>query len=430
MRREKTFKRSLLLLAIMSIMLFAMTITASAASAVTGLKQTGDGTSSVKVSWTANPNEYYRVMYSTSRDGSYVRANNNTSKYDSANGNDYYISGLNSGATYYVKIYTLTRDAKYNYYVVAQSAPLQVVTRPGDVVYKTVKQTSGTTKKIGITWGKVSGATAYKVVKYYNSKPAKNIYTSTNKATIPVGAGRHYGAYIYPYRKSETGYVAMSSYGTSAGTLYAAPVNPQYLADANANNLTWKPAQKGNVITIGWKPNPNYDYPTGYQIQLYSVDGKTRLYTTNPLTGRSVTINNAKVRKAINNKGFKVRIRAYKEAKGGAKCWSDWSAFKTIIPQACVKKSNVTSVSSTAAKVTWKKVANTKYYLVYYSKNPYSSNAKWIKKKVSAKRNSYTIRGLKAYSTFGVYVVPVVKVGGKTYRGQACEYIRCSYYYR
>lgn len=41
MRREKVFNRSLLILAIMSIMLFAMTITASAASgsAVTNLQQ-------------------------------------------------------------------------------------------------------------------------------------------------------------------------------------------------------------------------------------------------------------------------------------------------------------------------------------------------------------------------------------------------------
>lgn len=41
MRREKVFNRSLLILAIMSIMLFAMTITASAASgrAVTNLQR-------------------------------------------------------------------------------------------------------------------------------------------------------------------------------------------------------------------------------------------------------------------------------------------------------------------------------------------------------------------------------------------------------
>lgn len=54
MRREKVFNRSLLILAIMSIMLFAMTITASAASAVTGLEQSGDSNTSVEVKWNAN----------------------------------------------------------------------------------------------------------------------------------------------------------------------------------------------------------------------------------------------------------------------------------------------------------------------------------------------------------------------------------------
>ncbi len=51
MRREKVFNRSLLILAIMSIMLFAMTITASAASgsAVTNLQQTDDTKTGVTV---------------------------------------------------------------------------------------------------------------------------------------------------------------------------------------------------------------------------------------------------------------------------------------------------------------------------------------------------------------------------------------------
>ena len=276
----------------------------------------------------------------------------------------------------------------------------------------------------------VYSGTGYVVAKISGSKVEAQYNVTTNKATVPAQAGTHYsGYYVYSYKRSESNYIALG-YGQSTGTLYSAPVNPQYVADAKAGTLIWSPAKSGNVITIGWKANPNYDYPTGYQVQIYSLNGKTRLYTTKATTKTRVKINNAKVRKAINNKGFKVRIRAYKEANGGAKCWSDWSAFKTIIPQACVKKSNVTSVSSTAAKVKWKKVANTKYYLVYYTKNPYASNAKWIKKKVSAKSSSYTIRGLKAYSTFGVYVIPVVKVRGKTYRGQACEYIRCSYYYR
>ena len=391
MRREKVFNRSLLILAIMSIMLFAMTITASAASgrAVTNLQQTDDTKTSVTVQWSGNYGEEYLVYLSQDRSSGYQALSSYTST-----SNKKYIYNLQAGRAYYVIVQTYV-----NKQLVGQSDPLQVVT--------------------GYVVAKISGS---KVEAQYN--------VTTNKATVPAQAGTHYsGYYVYSYKRSESNYIALG-YGQSTGTLYSAPVNPQYVADAKAGTLIWSPAKSGNVITIGWKANPNYDYPTGYQVQIYSLNGKTRLYTTKATTKTSVKINNAKVRKAINNKGFKVRIRAYKEANGGAKCWSNWSAFKTIIPQACVKKSNVTSVSSTAAKVKWKKVANTKYYLVYYTKNPYASNAKWIKKKVSAKSSSYTIRGLKAYSTFGVYVIPVVKVRGKTYRGQACEYIRCSYYYR
>lgn len=422
MRREKVFNRSLLILAIMSIMLFAMTITASAASgsAVTNLQQTDDTKTSVTVEWRGNYGEEYLVYLSQDRSSGYQALSSYTST-----SNKKYIYNLQAGRTYYVKVKTYVNNQP-----VGESDPLQIITAPESVDYKSIKQTSGTKNKIGLQWNSVSGVSGYVVAKISGSKLEAQYNVTTNKATIPAQAGTHYSDYyVYSYRRSESNYIALSN-KQYTGILYSAPVNPQYVADANAGTLLWRPGTSGNVITIGWKANPNYDYPTGYQVQIYSLNGKTRLYTTKATTKNSVKINNAKVRKAINNKGFKVRIRAYKEANGGAKCWSDWSAFKTIIPQACVKKSNVTSVSSTAAKVKWNKVANTKYYLVYYTKNPYASNIKWTKKKVSAKSSSYTIRGLKAYSSFGVYVIPVVKVGGKTYRGQACEYIRCSYYYR
>lgn len=391
MRREKVFNRSLLILAIMSIMLFAMTITASAASgrAVTNLQQTDDTKTSVTVQWSGNYGEEYLVYLSQDRSSGYQALSSYTST-----SNKKYIYNLQAGRAYYVIVQTYV-----NKQLVGQSDPLQVVTTPENVNYKSIKQTSGTKNKIGLQWNSVSGVTGYVVAKISGSKVEAQYNVTTNKATVPAQAGTHYsGYYVYSYKRSESNYIALG-YGQSTGTLYSAPVNPQYVADAKAGTLIWSPAKSGNVITIGWKANPNYDYPTGYQVQIYSLNGKTRLYTTKATTKTSVKINNAKVRKAI-------------------------------IPQACVKKSNVTSVSSTAAKVKWKKVANTKYYLVYYTKNPYASNAKWIKKKVSAKSSSYTIRGLKAYSTFGVYVIPVVKVRGKTYRGQACEYIRCSYYYR
>jgi len=422
MKREKVFNRSLLILAIMSIMLFAMTITASAASAVTGLEQSGDSNTSVEVKWNANNSigERYRLAYDTSRTGSFSNTTYTTSDTKLR------IYGLQTGCTYYVKVQTMVGNK-----VAAETSPIQVVTSPNYVDYKSIKQTSGTKNKIGLSWNSVSGVSGYLVAKYDGTKlnEKASFTVKTNKATISAQAGNHYNGYrIITYKISESGYVALSDYYASTGTLYAAAVNPQYLADAKAGTLVWKPATKGNVITIGWKPNPNYDRPSGYQVQIYSIDGKKRLYTTKVTTKREITINNAKLRKAINNRGFKVRIRSYQEANGGVKCWSDWSAFKTIVPQACIKSGK--AVSNSAAKVYWKKVANAKYYVVYYRKNTRSS--KWTKKKVSAKTTSYVIRGLKKYQTFEVYTIPVVKVGGKTYRGSQCEryaaYIGTVYY--
>lgn len=420
MRREKVFNRSLLILAIMSIMLFAMTITASAASgkAVTNLQQTDDTKTSVTVQWSGNYGEEYLVYLSQDRSSGYQALSSYTST-----SNKKYIYNLQAGRAYYVIVQTYV-----NKQLVGQSDPLQVITTPESVDYKSIKQTSGTKNKIGLQWNRVSGVTGYVVAKISGSKVEAQYNVTTNKATVPAKAGTHYsGYYVYSYKRSESNYIALG-YGQSTGTLYSAPVNPQYVADAKAGTLIWSPAKSGNVITIGWKPNPNYDRPSGYQVQIYSIDGKKRLYTTKVTTKREITINNAKLRKAINNRGFKVRIRSYQEANGGVKCWSDWSAFKTIVPQACIKSGK--AVSNSAAKVYWKKVANAKYYVVYYRKNTRSS--KWTKKKVSAKTTSYVIRGLKKYQTFEVYTIPVVKVGGKTYRGSQCEryaaYIRTVYY--
>ena len=71
MRRERTFKKSLLFLAIMSIMIFAMSITASAAA--TNIKQTEGTKSYVEISWDSSNGraDYYKVYYSTSENGNY-----------------------------------------------------------------------------------------------------------------------------------------------------------------------------------------------------------------------------------------------------------------------------------------------------------------------------------------------------------------------
>ena len=125
MKREKTMKRSLIVLAIMTIMLFAMTITASAAGSVTKLRQTSASSSSVKVTWNANPGQEYRVYYSKSKNSGYVEDTSYTTS-----STEWYISGLSAGTTYYVKVASYVEDSNWNDIYVATSAPIQVVTTP------------------------------------------------------------------------------------------------------------------------------------------------------------------------------------------------------------------------------------------------------------------------------------------------------------
>lgn len=158
MKREKTMKRSLIVLAIMTIMLFAMTITASAAGSVTKLRQTSASSSSVKVTWNANPGQEYRVYYSKSKNSGYVEDTSYTTS-----STEWYISGLSAGTTYYVKVASYVEDSNWNDIYVATSAPIQVVTTPENVNSSSIKQTAGTSKTVTVKWNGVAGATGYRI---------------------------------------------------------------------------------------------------------------------------------------------------------------------------------------------------------------------------------------------------------------------------
>lgn len=240
-------------------------------------------------------------------------------------------------------------------------------------------------------------------------------YVTTASTQISAAEGKRYYAKVVAYRKSASGYEAEASAKTSS-TLYGLPAKPVKLS------VDWEPmrVQKyKNSIDIGWSSDSNYYYPDGYQIQIYSVNGKKKLKMAE-VTSSSYAINTSGLKKAINNKGFKYKVRSYKTVNG-VKIYGNWTSFKTVVPTAKISK--VTANSKTSATIKWAKVANTKYYYVYYcKKNPSSSTAKWKRVKVSAKKTSYKLTGVSKGSRFGVYVVPVVKIGKKSYKATASEY--------
>jgi hypothetical protein len=245
-------------------------------------------------------------------------------------------------------------------------------------------------------------------------------YVTTNKATVAASVGKKVYEYIYSYRKSASGYVAMSSSYAYSGYLYASPSAPTNVANVNKNYLTWQPT-KSSEVTIRWSDNTNYYYPDGYQLQIYTVNGKKKLATVSKITSTRYTITSAKVRKAIKNKGFMIKVRAYKK-NGSATLYSSW-AKKVIIPQAAAKLS-ANGNSTSSVKVTWPKVSNVDHYVVYVSKNinTITGNGTWTKKTVSKSKTSYVIKGLKKNKKFAVCVVPVVKVNGKKYTASRTWY--------
>ena len=105
---------------------------------------------------------------------------------------------------------------------------------------------------------------------------------------------------------------------------------------------------------------------------------------------------------------FKVKIRAYTYDATGAKVYGDYSAEKTIVPRASIKSFKAKSKSTGTIK--WKKIKGAKSYTVYVSTN---GGTKY-KKRGTTKGTSFTVKSMKLWTRYPVYVVANgVKVGKK-----------------
>lgn len=304
------------------------------------------------------------------------------------------------------------------------SDPISVVTAPKKVDSTTIKQTKATTSSVSLKWTYSAGASGYVV-----TVGSKSVTVGGSAATVKQSAGNYNSAKVQAYKQSNEGFRAYATVSYSGDYMYSAPTTPKYVASGKMGNLTWHPTEN-NKVKVAWEMTSGYSSTvSGYQIQIYSIDGKKRLktYTIKDKYTMSKEFN----LKAVKNTGFRIRVRAYKTING-KNYFGKWSSFKGVVPQAAVKFNE--RVSKTSVRARWSKVKNVTKYYVYVCKNENVSQKDQVWKKVATlgkNATSYTAKNLKVGNYNAIYVIPVVKAGGKTYKAEATwyKYIYLSKYY-
>lgn len=382
---------------------------AAAPAQVTGLKQTDAYTSSIDLEWNAllGNDIRYEVYISTDKVN---WVNKGYTSY-----NDCYVSGLNAGTTYYVKVraYTHVYDSTTYKYVDTfgvYSSILECVTVPS-AKPTDLKKTSSTTTSITLKWGKAAGANAY-IVEYWptgtSSDNAKTTVTTKNSIKLSkLKKNTEYNVYIYAIRRTSD-----KKFSTKASSyLYESglAVTPGKVTDVTVFDYDEKKGQ----ITVKYAYN---DCADGYTAEVWSAhnsstkkDAKIKGANSKTEYSSYIDLKKSTLKK---NRFFKVRVRAYSLTSSGAKKYGAWSSWVYVCPEPEVDLES----TSSGMKVSWDKVSGAERYVVYASTKQKSG----YKKVATTKKTSYTVKkigktALKDGKRYYFYVVPQNKVGKKYY---------------
>ena len=146
------------------------------------------------------------------------------------------------------------------------------------------------------------------------------------------------------------------------------------------------------IKTVDLNVLQNYSSNVTYDVKYLTPNV---LFVTTDYSTVYMNVSNSKLEK----QGFKIKVRAYTFDSMGNKLFGDYSAEKVIVPRATITKLKATSKST--GKITWKKISGAKSYTVYVS----TDGGTKFKKKGTTKSNSFTVKGMKLYTTYPVYVV-------------------------
>ena len=378
------------------------TLKASAASEVKGLTQTRSEEDSVTVSWKSLKNAYGYDVFISSGNGKYKRLTNKTCDVVGSKNAKKKISNLTSSRTYYVVVKAVYKKENGKYKIGPAGKRLEVVTSPSKTAKSTIKQIKATPHYIRFKWDKVRGANRYIV--YVNDK--KKAVVKKNAVSIRVRTGSVNNVRVVPVKRSSSGFMAKGG-NIEAYDFYSSPKRPKRVAAFRYNNLLWQPTES-NTVTIGWTKAAGDKYdPTGYQMEVYSLEGRRLNLYYSTKTKLSINI------PSVENKGFKVRVRAYVKING-KKYFGKWTDMQTVIPQA---KISMKRTGRNSVEINWESVKNVTKYHVYACNDIKAEKPEWYEvATVGAGTNSYEYNNCIEGKYTAMYVIPEVQVGRNTYK--------------
>lgn len=398
-------------------MMFSMTAFANPAK-VTGLRQTGDSTSSVNVEWKTvlGKNIKYQVMISEDN-RTWIEFEEGTAY------NEDWINNLSTGATYYVKVRAWeydwqTADVATDANASPWSSTLAVVTRPDYIPDDSVKQTAATNTTISLKWSAAKGATRYRVYEYVGGKDVLCATVSGTTATVTgLKADGYYNFRVIPERHTSA-YTANDPYGEMNYGAKTLPYPPADLEVAHAWN------SKGtNEVELKWTDGKNTD---GYELWVeYWTGSKWRKAGKT----RSTTSWYYYVKTTKSNNYYRVKMRGYVNLDCGRRAGAYGKYFYFSNQPKVTDIDEVTG----GVEVTWKPVKGATSYDIYAS----FKSSKGYKKVGTVKGNKSSFKfskiGRKRVQngkTCYIYVTANKKVGKKTYRGIADKSYYLYYYFR
>lgn len=378
----------------------AIPVVSEAAGTPSGLRQTDANRTGVIVSWDAVPEaDAYYVQIS-------IDGLNWETKADATTPSKV-ITGLGSGATYYVRVASYDKNGTEiitNDDIVSEySAPIEVVTSPDAANITSFNCTNVTKDSQTFAWNPCPGATGYYIYDFSNEQLIATTSDTTYTRTGLIPASK-YGIKIKPVRTSAaTGYTAHANFYYMSG-VKTAPESP----DAADFSVI---AENSSATSVSFIARDSAGHADGYEVEAVKVKGKANGNILSALDTRQT--NGMKISR---NVPYKYRVRYYVKV-GTQNYYGEWSEYRYFLVHKASGRSGGGKI-----RMNWSKVDGATGYTVYASTK---QDGKYTKvKSLGKKSRSITItkigkKKIKSNKVYFVRVVPKVKDGKKTITNDA-----------